>query len=79
MLERFHPDRTDDAGCFARGTALSRGRRGLLAMARHVASARLVPQPNHLSLAWPDQGESALEAPDNPDASLRQRLLCIPG
>ncbi|WP_158597902.1 hypothetical protein [Noviherbaspirillum saxi] len=46
-LEQFPPDCTADAGRFARGTALR-----LLAMARHVASPRLVPQANRLGLDW---------------------------
>ncbi|RJF95280.1 hypothetical protein D3871_17745 [Noviherbaspirillum saxi] len=46
-LEQFHPDCTVDPGRFAHGTALR-----LLAMARHVASPRLVPQANRLGLAW---------------------------
>jgi hypothetical protein len=29
-------------------------------MGGHVASPRLVPQPNHLGLAWPSQAKSAL-------------------
>ncbi|MEN3294256.1 MAG: hypothetical protein V7642_3509, partial [Burkholderiales bacterium] len=56
-LERFQPDCTVDPGRFARGTALR-----LLAMARHVASTRLVPQANRLGLASHSQAESALEA-----------------
>jgi hypothetical protein len=54
-IERFQPDCTVDAGRFARGTALR-----LLAMARHVASPRLVPQANRLGLAWYSQAGSAL-------------------
>jgi hypothetical protein len=54
-LERFQPDCAVDPGRFARGTALH-----LLAMARHVASTRLVPQANRLGLASHSQAESAL-------------------
>jgi hypothetical protein len=54
-LEPFQPDCAVDPGRFARGTALR-----LLAMARHVASPRLVPQANRLGLAWHSQAESAL-------------------
>jgi hypothetical protein len=54
-LERFQPDCAVDPGRFARGTALR-----LLAMARHVASTRLVPQANRLGLASHSQTESAL-------------------
>jgi hypothetical protein len=57
ILERFQPDCAVDPGRFARGTALR-----LLAMARHVASTRLVPQANRLGLASHSQAESALEA-----------------
>jgi hypothetical protein len=56
-LERFQPDCAVDPGRFARGTALR-----LLAMARHVASTRLVPQANRLGLASHSQAESALAA-----------------
>jgi hypothetical protein len=55
-LERFQPDCAVDPGRFARGTALR-----LLAMARHVASTRLVPQANRLGLASHSQAESALD------------------
>jgi hypothetical protein len=42
--EPFQPDPAVDPGRFACGTALSgRGRRGLLAVARHVASPRPSP------------------------------------
>jgi hypothetical protein len=54
-LERFQPDCAVDPGRFARGTALR-----LLAMARHVASTRLVPRANRLGLASHSQAESAL-------------------
>jgi IS30 family transposase len=44
-------------------------------MGGHVASPRLVPQPNHLGLAWPSQAKSALvrqvkRLPDGVMASL---------
>jgi hypothetical protein len=55
-LERFQPACAVDPGRFARGTALR-----LLAMARHVASTRLVPQANRLGLASHSQAESALD------------------
>jgi hypothetical protein len=55
FLERFQPACAVDPGRFARGTALR-----LLAMARHVASPRLVPQANRLGLASHSQAESAL-------------------
>ena len=54
-LDRFRPACPVNVGRFARGTALR-----LLAMARHVASPRLVPQANRLGLAWYSQAESAL-------------------
>jgi len=46
LLEHFRLDCAVDPGLFAHGTALQ-----LLAMARHAASPRLVPQANNLGLA----------------------------